>query len=185
MHTLLLVFILSIQFLLALAMLFLVSYLALAIFHVPWVPTHNRMAKKMFEMAELKPGETVVDFGCGDASLLLAAVRDFQAAKGIGYEIHPGIRWLGRLRAFWAGVSKKIDLRGGNFFSAGEKEKFPPADVVAAYLFPETQVRLEPLLKKYYPSGTRVISRAFLFPTLPLIKTEEALGEKFYLYRIP
>lgn len=172
---------LFVQFLLLLAMLVLVSLLGFGLFSVPWVPTRSKIGKKMFELAELKPGETVVDFGCGDGSLLLTAVRDFGAAKGIGYEIHPGLRWFGRLRAKLAGLSSKIDLRGGSFFKA----ELPGAEVVATYLFPETQVKLEPLLKKYYPSGTRVVSRTFKYPTLPLIKTDEVYGEKLYLYRIP
>ncbi|MFH1253161.1 MAG: methyltransferase [Candidatus Uhrbacteria bacterium] len=180
-YNLLIIFIIFIQFLLFLAMLFIVSNLVFAIFAVPWVPTRNKIGKKMFELAELKPGEVVVDFGCGDGSLLLTAVADFGAAKGIGYEIHPGIRWLGKIRAFYRGLAKKIDLRGGNFFKA----ELPPADVVATYLFPETQVRLEPLLKKYYPSGTRVISRAFVYPTLPLEKSIRFENETIHLYRLP
>lgn len=152
------------------------------IFKVPWVPTGSKIGRKMFELAELKPGETVVDFGCGDGSLLITAVKDFQAERGIGYEVDPILRWRGRMRARWHGVADKIELRGENFFKL---QSFPPAEVIACYLFPETQVKLEPLLKKHYPSGTRVISRTFLYPTLSLIKTDEAKGEHLYLYRIP
>jgi len=181
MNTFLIFVVFFIQFLLVLAMLFLVTTLGFGLIGVPWVPTHSKIGKKMFELAELKPGEIVVDFGCGDGSLLLTAVKYFKAAKGIGYEIHPGVRWLGWLRARFSGVADKIDLRGGNFFKA----ELPKADVIATYLFPETQIKLEPLLKKYYPSGTRVISRTFKYPSLPLIKTGEAQGEKLYLYLIP
>lgn len=170
-----------IQFLLFLAMIFLVTTLGFGLIGVPWVPTRSKIGKKMFELAELKSGETVVDFGCGDGSLLITAIKDFGAAKGIGYEIHPGVRLIGKIRAWLGGTAKKIDLRGGNFF----KVELPKADVIATYLFPETQIKLEPLLKKYYPSGTRVISRTFKYPTLPLIKTGEAHGEKLYLYLIP
>lgn len=177
----LIVLALFIQFFLLLAMLVLVSLLGFGLFGVPWVPTRSKIGQKMFELAELKSGETVIDFGCGDGSLLLTAVRDFGAAKGIGYEIHPGLRWFGQLRAKLVGLSDKIDLRGGSFFKA----ELPRAEVVATYLFPETQIKLEPLLKKYYPSGTRVVSRTFKYPTLPLIKTAEARGEKIYLYQIP
>lgn len=173
--------ILFFQLVLLVALLFLLSTIVTAIFTIPWVPTRGRVAKSMFELAGLKPGETVVDFGCGDGSLLFVAVKDFGAAKGIGFEIHPGIRWLGLIRAKLLGISDKIDLRGGSFF----KVKFPPADVVACYLFPETQAKLEPLLKAAYPSGTRVIARTFRYPTLPLEKTLEVNGERFYLYRLP
>jgi len=175
------VLIIALQIFLVLVMLFIVSNLAFAIFAVPWVPTRNKFAKKMFELVELKPGETVIDFGCGDGSMLLTAVREFGAAKGIGFELNPGLRWIGRIRAIFAGVSKKIDLRGGNFF----KTEWPKADVVATYLFPETQVKLEPMLKKAYPSGTRVVSRTFVYPTLPLEKTIRVENETIYFYRLP
>lgn len=180
-YSFLLFLVLFIQVVLLLALLFLVSTMVTAIFGVPWVATRDRIGKHMFELAELKPGETVVDFGCGDGALLFTAVKRFGAAKGIGYEIHPGIRMIGSLRACLTGVSDKIDLRGGNFFKA----ELPKADVISTYLFPETQAKLEPMLKKSYPSGTRVVSRTFRYPTLPLIKTSEVHGEKLYLYQIP
>jgi len=181
MQTLLLIAAILINLITALALLFVISTMVTAIFGVPWVPTHSKVGKKMFELAELKPGQTVVDFGCGDGSLLITAIKDFGAAKGIGYEIHPGIRMIGKIRAWLGGTSKKLDLRGGNFF----KIELPKADLIATYLFPETQAKLEPMLKKYYPSGTKVISRTFRYPTLPLIKTTEERGEKLYLYEIP
>lgn len=181
MHQFLIFVVLFVQFLLVVFMVFLTLNLAFGIFGVPWVPTRKKIGRKMFELAELKPGETVVDFGCGDGSLLLTAVKDFGAAKGIGFEIDPPVRWIGMFRAKLAGLSKKIDLRGNNFF----KIELPKADLVATYLFPETQAKLEPLLKKYYPSGTRVISRTFRYPTLPLIKEDQVEGEHLYLYQIP
>ncbi|MFH1089208.1 MAG: methyltransferase [Candidatus Uhrbacteria bacterium] len=163
--------------------LFLVSNMFSTIFlsKVPWVPTRPRIGRKMFELADLKPGETVVDLGCGDGILLMTAVKDFQAGHCIGYELDPAIRSWGNFRLRLAKLSDKIELRGGNFFKA----ELPKADVVATYLFPEVQIKLEPLLKKYYPSGTRVISRTFRFPTLTLEKTSVIDGETLYLYRIP
>jgi ubiquinone/menaquinone biosynthesis C-methylase UbiE len=152
------------------------------IVRVPWVPTGAKIGRKMFELAELKPGEGVVDFGCGDGSLLITAVKDFGAASGIGFEMDLLLRWRGRILARLNKVASKISLRGGNFFKLKE---FPPAEVVACYLFPEIQVKLEPLLKERYPSGTRVVCRAFKYPTLPLVKTAEFKGETLYLYQIP
>lgn len=180
MYDVLVVAILFFQALLVLVMVFIVSMLACGIFTVPWVPTCKKVGRKMFELAELKSGETVVDLGCGDGSLLLTAIKDFGAAKGIGFEIHPGLRWLGKIRVVLAGAAGKIDLRGGNFFKA----ELPKAEVVATYLFPETQAKLEPLLKKYYPSGTRVVARTFKYPSLSLIKNAEVQGENIYLYKI-
>ncbi|HLD18274.1 MAG TPA: methyltransferase domain-containing protein [Patescibacteria group bacterium] len=167
------------ELLLIVFLLFLLSLLFLAVWKVPWVPTPRKMGCRMFHLAGLKKGERVVDFGCGDGSLLLTAAKEF-GATGIGFEIHPGLRLLARLRARLAGVSSMLEFRGGDFFHA----RFPEADVVACYLFSEVQERLEPLLCKAYPAGTRVISRTFRYPTLPLITSEKVGSETFYLYRI-
>lgn len=152
----------------------------MGMFSVPWVPTPRKIGRKMFEMAELKPGETVVDFGCGEGSLLLTALKEFDA-KGIGFELHPALRFAARIRAVLTGVSKNLTLHTGNMF----KVDLPDADVIATYLFPEYQEKLEPLLKKHYPSGTRVVCRTFKYPTLPLVKKEQFGKETLYLYRLP
>ena len=41
----------------------------------------------MLSLARLKPGETLVDLGCGDGRLLRQAVTDFGAGRAIGYEL--------------------------------------------------------------------------------------------------
>lgn len=41
---------------------------------------------KICEAAELKPGQTVYDLGCGKANLLTTAAKNF-GVKGVGYEI--------------------------------------------------------------------------------------------------
>lgn len=174
------VLLLLVQFVVIIFAFVMLTLMVMAIVSVPWVPTPRRIGRKMFEMAELKPGETVVDFGCGDASLLITAAKEF-GARGIGFELHPVLRWVGLLRARLAGVSDRIDLRGGSFY----RVDLPEADVIATYLFAEVQAKLEPRFKEHYPSGTRVIARTFRYPTLPLVKTERLGGENLYLYRIP
>lgn len=169
------------QLVLLFILLALVSIVFSSIISVPWVPTRQKLAKHMFELAKLQPGETVVDFGCGDGSVLFTAVKDFGAAKGIGYENQPFVRWLAKIRLKQLGLKKQVDIRKDNFF----RTDFPKADVIATYLFASTQAKLEPLLKKAYPKGTRVVSRTFRYPTLELVETTETEnGEKFYLYRI-
>lgn len=167
------------QIFLLLALGFLFSLLVYAIRTVPWVPTRRKMARRMFALAELKPGQRVLDLGSGDGSLLIAAAKEF-GASGIGYEIHPGLRLIARLRARLAGVSDKLEFRGGNFFHA----TLPDTDLIATYLFREVQEKLEPILKKRYPAGTRVVSRTFVYPNLTLVKSDTFEEEHIYLYKL-
>jgi hypothetical protein len=86
------------------------------------------------------------------------------------------------MRAMLAGVSKHVEFRRENFLNGAP---LPKADVISSYLFPEVNAKLEPLLMRDYPSGTRVVSRTFLFPTLPLKATKKVGKETIYLYLIP
>jgi SAM-dependent methyltransferase len=171
---------LGFQVLLILALLFLLSLVVNALLTVPWVPTGRKIGRRMYELVGLKPGERVLDLGCGDGSLLLTAAKEF-GARGVGYEIHPGLVWLAKLRAAVGGASSQVEYRRGNFYKAD----LPDADVIATYLFSEVQEKLEPILKARFPSGTRVVSRTFVYPTLPLVYSETFMGERINVYRIP
>ena len=170
------------QVIILLFLLAICSVLFSAIISVPWVPTRHKNAKRMFEMAELKAGQTVVDFGCGDGALLITAVQEFGASKGIGYENQFFVRMLGKMRIKFLGLSHQIEIRKDNFLKLTE---FPQADLIATYLFAEVQAKLEPALKVHYPKGTKVIARTFRYPTLELLEEKQFEDkEKFFLYKI-
>ena len=55
----------------------------------PFVPTPNDVVRTMLQLAELKPGETVYDLGCGDGRIVLMAAQEF-GAKAVGVELDDG-----------------------------------------------------------------------------------------------
>ncbi len=180
MEPLALAVVLVLQLLLIIGILFMIHWHVVALTSVPWVRTPRWKTRKMFELAGLKPGERVVDFGSGDGSTVIDAVRDF-GATGQGIETQWSLHGIARIRARLLGLSGRTRFVRGNIF----RVEMPEADVVFSYLFPEVNARLEPLLQNRYPSGTRVVSRTFAFPSLPLLATEQIGAETIYLYRIP
>lgn len=48
----------------------------------------NRHKRKMLILADIKPSDVFYDLGCGDASILILAVKEFNV-KAIGYERNP------------------------------------------------------------------------------------------------
>lgn len=143
----------------------------------PWVPTRISTVGKMLKMAEVKPEDVVYDLGCGDARILLTAVRRFNA-RAVGIEIDP-------LRYFWSkfiiwlfGHQSRTSIIFGDFF----KQDLSEADVVTCYLLQETNEKLESKLLKELRPGTRVVSHSFTFPRMHL--TASDLQDKIYCYRI-
>jgi len=160
-------------------LVFIATTTYLAITGVPFVPTGKKAGRRMFELAELEAGETVVDLGSGDGSLLIVAARDF-GAKAIGYEFNPWLCMIARVRARLSGVSNLVEIRRANFF----KTDLPQADVIACYLLTDVQKKLEPRLIEFYPAGTRLVSHGFSSPNLNLIKEEKTKRHRFLLYHI-
>src|ERR1700722_16354752 len=56
----------------------------------PYVASPVRVVDRMLELANIKPGETVYDLGCGDGRILIAAVEKYKA-KAVGVEISPKV----------------------------------------------------------------------------------------------
>lgn len=52
----------------------------------PWVPCRNRDLKRIFKLANLKPGEIFYDLGCGDGKTVIYAAKNFNA-KAVGIEM--------------------------------------------------------------------------------------------------
>src|SRR5215470_17557967 len=54
----------------------------------PYVSSPARVVDRMLELANLKPGETLYDLGCGDGRILIAAAEKYKV-KAVGVEISP------------------------------------------------------------------------------------------------
>jgi SAM-dependent methyltransferase len=161
-----------------LIMVFLMSLVWTNAKGAPWVPTSRGVICRMLEMAELQPGETVYDLGCGDGRVLITAARRF-GARAVGVEVDVS-RYLWSvfavlLRGLWGRV--KVIRRDLFTVDLGE------ADVVFTFLLQDTNERLKEKLRRELRPGARIISNIFTFSGFPLVATDEQLH--LYLYRIP
>ncbi|MBI5369605.1 50S ribosomal protein L11 methyltransferase [Candidatus Uhrbacteria bacterium] len=125
----------------------------------PFVPTSNKTTSLMIEMAKVLPTDTVIDLGSGDGRLLIAAV-EAGAQKGIGYEIHPGLVWLSRLRVHLRRLDDRITILQKSYWQAD----LEGISLVVLYQIPDSMQRLGDKLKRELPKGARVVSHAFPFP---------------------
>ncbi len=125
---------------------------------IRWVPTPPDIAKKMGEMAKIKENDIVYDLGCGDGIMLITALKEFRAKKGVGVDIDPKRITEATQAAKEAGVTNRIELRKGNIL---EVKDISDANVVLLYLGDEMNIRLRPMLLKSLKPGSRIVSHRF------------------------
>lgn len=134
------------------------SALLSSLWGAPWAPTSTRKVKKMLEMADLKPGEKLVDLGAGDGRIVIIAARHYQA-RAVGVEIDPLRCFIANLLIRLFGLQDRAHVCYGDMFEFDIKD----ADVVSMYLLQSTNQRLKPKLAEELKPGARIVSHNFSF----------------------
>lgn len=124
---------------------------------VPFVPTPPEVVKRMLQIADVGKNDIVYDLGCGDGRIVIAAVRDFGAKRGVGVDLDPQRIRESNENARKAGVTDKVQFIEGDLFQADIRE----ATVVTLYLLPSVNLRLRPKLFRELKPGSRVVSHDF------------------------
>jgi SAM-dependent methyltransferase len=148
----------------------------------PYVASPVRVVDRMLELANIKPGETVYDLGCGDGRILIAAVEKYKA-KAVGVEISPKVVAKARAQIQKAGISGQARVIEGDLLETD----LSGADVVTIYLTTAFNEQLRPRLEKYLKPGARVVSHDYAVPGWKPTRIDVADGQKhhIYLYEIP
>jgi SAM-dependent methyltransferase len=122
---------------------------------VPYVPTPERVVEKMLDMAQVGPGDYVIDLGSGDGRIVIAAAK--RGAYGHGIDLDPRRIREARKNAINAGVEDKVIFMEGNIFNAD----FSRASVVTMYLLNSVNIQLRPHLLKNLKPASRLVSHDF------------------------
>ncbi|HKR25015.1 MAG TPA: methyltransferase domain-containing protein [Allosphingosinicella sp.] len=122
----------------------------------PYVATDLEVVDAMLGLAEVRPGDFVVDLGSGDGRILIAAARSF-GARGLGVDIDPARNAEANANARAAGVAGRVRFRREDLFET----PLGQADVLTLYLTQEVNLRLRPRILAQMRPGTRVVSHDF------------------------
>lgn len=141
----------------------------------PFVSSDKGQIRAMLGLADIKPGDTVMDLGSGNGALLMEAAK--RGGRAVGIEMNPFLVRYSRFRI------RHFDFKNAITVYRGDLYKFPlhSADVVFLYLLPRTVANLRKKLSEELKPGSRVISNGFPIPGWSALKEESHM----YLYRIP
>jgi len=144
-----------------------------------WVPTPERMIRRLLQLADVTPRDLVIDLGSGDGRIPIHAARHF-GARAIGVELEENLIRASEAAAKAQGVSHLAQFIRQDLFQADLSR----ATVIALYISPGVMTKLKPRLLALRP-GTRVVSHQFTLEDWEpdeVIRTENRTG---YLWVVP
>lgn len=118
--------------------------------------TPHSVVPEMIDLAAVAEDDVVYEPGCGDARILIAAVRA-GARRGVGIDIDPTLAEVSYARVREAGLSDRIDIYWGDALDLEMSE----ATVVFLFMGEAFNKVLRPLLWEQLPVGARVVSNDF------------------------
>lgn len=148
------------------------SFGGVIFFGAPYLPTLRPQLRAALELADLKPGQTLLELGCGDGKVVLAAAK--QGIKVTGYELNPilaAVAWL-RTRPY----GRNARIVWGDFWS----RPWPPADAIFVFLLPRYMPKLNNVVTRKAAKPVKLVSFAFTVPDKP--PTREKAGVYLYEY---
>ena len=119
---------------------------------VPFITSPDSVTLEMLRLANVGPGDHVIDLGSGDGRIVILAAKRF-GATGLGVEIDPRLVQESRRNAREAGVADRVEFREQDLFETD----LGKATVITMYLLPEVNLQLRPRLQALKP-GTRIVS---------------------------
>jgi len=143
---------------------------------VAYVQTPEKVIQAMLRLAEVGPDDVVYDLGCGDGSLVITAVKDFKAKRGVGVDIDPDLVAEAQANARKQGVADRVVFRQQDVLKIKD---LSDASVVLLYIGDELNQRLRPVLQRTLKPGARVVSHRFLMGDWKPLQSEKVKSGNF------
>src|ERR1044071_8022010 len=118
---------------------------------VPFVVTPMEIVERMLRMAEVGPGDTIVDLGSGDGRIVIEAAK--RGARGLGVDLDPTLVKLATQNAQRAGVADRARFEVRDIFETDLSR----ARGVSMYILPDFNAKLLPRFLALKPD-TRIVS---------------------------
>lgn len=149
-----------------------VAFTFVIAFGAPYLPTLKDRVPEAIELANLKPGQTLLELGSGDGRVLIAAAK--KGIKSVGYELNPLLVVYSKVKTIK--YRKNIKIIWGNYW----KKQWPKADGIFVFLLQPYMEKLDKRIVQDFPKGIKLVSFAFTIPDKK--PTKENNGMYLYTY---
>lgn len=150
-----------------------ISFGGVLLFGAPYLPTLRKQSDEAFELLALKEGETLLELGCGDGRVLVAAAK--RGLNVVGIELNPflallcwfrTLRYRGRVRIIW-----------GDFW----RTDWPEADGIFVFLLQKYMPKLDKKITQESKKPVKLVSFAFTIESKKAHRQVDGLS--LYLYK--
>ncbi|GAC1498957.1 MAG: hypothetical protein NVS1B10_01170 [Candidatus Saccharimonadales bacterium] len=122
----------------------------------PYLPTLSPQVAAALKLAELRSGQHLLELGCGDGKVLLAAAK--QGIYVTGYELNPLLAMIAWLRT--SRYRDHVEVKWGNFW----QNDWPKADAIFVFLLPKYMEKLNTTIVRNNHKPINLVSFAFKIP---------------------
>ena len=146
----------------------------------PYVPTGHDVVDRMLSLAGVTSKDYVIDLGCGDGRIPIAAAKKY-GARGLGVDIDPVRIAEANANLKAAGVQNLVEFR----LQDALKTDVSNATVITTFLLSASNLRLRPILTRQLKPGSRIVTNTFSMGDWTPSKTDtfvDATGRTRTLY---
>jgi SAM-dependent methyltransferase len=148
------------------------------------LPTLTKQVTVALDMLDLKPGETMIELGCGDGKVLIAAAQ--RGWKVVGIELNPILVVVCKMRT-WR-YRKQVRVVMGNYWDISS---WPPASGIFGFVLPKYMLKLDDCIMRWQAQHikrgktagslkpVKLASFAFTIPGKKVVREQDGV----YLYK--
>lgn len=126
-------------------------------FGAPYLPTLSKQKRSALDLLDLEPGQTLLELGSGDGTMLKAAAE--KGLKVIGYELNPLLVVISYIRT-WK-YRKNVTIHWANYWW----HMWPRTDGIYVFLLDRYMKKLDKKIIQNYPEQkVKLASFAFRVP---------------------
>ncbi len=151
--------------------LLILFFCGIVLFGAPYLPTLKKQINVSLELADLEKGQTLLELGCGDGRVLIAAAH--LGLNAIGYELNPFLAFVAWART--RRYRRQVKIVIGNYWT----KKWPQTDAIFVFLIDKYMKKLDNKCMQYPYKPLKLVSFAFQIPD----KTPVQQKDGIYLYK--